>query len=313
MSSLLSAIAVLSVFAFGGTVGLVLRKNPSFMVWIGRLTVWLVYLLLFLLGYSVGEDPVVVRHIGEIGLQALGLAFGAVAGSLALVYFYGKYFLAIEGREFVLSGQTRVKLWKSMMGSLVLLVFFVGGLALGYWGIDNGMIAGRPLAEYALYALMWLVGVGIGGDKNAWSAMKKMRLSLLGIPAAIALGSLVGAWGCSLLQRDVFAHEGMAVGAGMGYYSLSSVFISELAGERLGTIALLANIFREIFTLVATPLLCRLFGPLAGVASAGATAMDTSLPVIMRVAGAEVGSIAVLSGFVLTVLVPVLVPLAFVL
>ena len=45
----------------------------------------------------------------------------------------------------------------------------------------------------------------------------------------------------------------MAVGAGFGYYSLSSIFITEYKGPELGTIALLSNITREIITLLFAP------------------------------------------------------------
>ena len=69
----------------------------------------------------------------------------------------------------------------------------------------------------------------------------------------------------------------MAVGSGFAYYSLSSILITQfkepsiglqLATE-LGTIALLANISREILTLLAAPLLVRWFGNLALHLSAG--------------------------------------------
>ena len=64
--------------------------------------------------------------------------------------------------------------------------------------------------------------------------------------------------------------------------SLSSVLISQYCepslgaqvAAELGTIALLTNIFRELFTLTAAPLLCKYFSPFAPIASAGATAMD---------------------------------------
>ena len=99
----------------------------------------------------------------------------------------------------------------------------------------------------------------------------------------------------------------MAVGAGFGYYSLSSVFITQLHSQSLGVVALLSNIFREVATLLATPLLVSYFGKLAGIASGGATAMDTTLPVISRYSGQSYAIIAVFSGIVLTILVPFLV------
>jgi len=47
----------------------------------------------------------------------------------------------------------------------------------------------------------------------------------------------------------------LAVGSGFGYYSLSSIFIADFRGAELGTVALLCNVMREIFTLLAAPLL----------------------------------------------------------
>ena len=99
----------------------------------------------------------------------------------------------------------------------------------------------------------------------------------------------------------------MAVGAGFGYYSLSSVFITQLHSHSLGVVALLSNIFREVATLLATPILVSYFGNLAGIASGGATAMDTTLPIISKYSGKEYAIIAVFSGIVLTILVPFLV------
>jgi uncharacterized membrane protein YbjE (DUF340 family) len=100
----------------------------------------------------------------------------------------------------------------------------------------------------------------------------------------------------------------MAVGAGFGYYSLSGILIAEISGEELGVVALLANIFREVLTLTLAPLLVKWFGKYAVIASGGATAMDTTLPVVVRYSGKEMAVVAVFSGLVLSILVPVLVP-----
>ncbi|MCG8375720.1 MAG: lysine exporter LysO family protein, partial [Chlorobiales bacterium] len=77
--------------------------------------------------------------------------------------------------------------------------------------------------------------------------------------------------------------------------------------QELGVIALLSNIFREIITLLAVPLLVKYFGKLAGIATGGATAMDTTLPIIVKFTGKDYGIIAIFSGITLTILVPVLV------
>ena len=78
----------------------------------------------------------------------------------------------------------------------------------------------------------------------------------------------------------------MAVGAGFGYYSLSSIFITEYKGPELGTIALLSNITREIITLLFAPLLVTLVwqsGPYF--LPEEPLPMDTTLPIITRYSG----------------------------
>lgn len=65
-------------------------------------------------------------------------------------------------------------------------------------------------------------------------------------------------------------------GIGFGYYSLSSIFITEYRGAELGTIALLSNIVREMITLLLSPLLVKVAGPLAPIAAGGVLECRTS-------------------------------------
>lgn len=134
-----------------------------------------------------------------------------------------------------------------------------------------------------------------------------MKIKVFLVPLGVITGTFAGTALASLLLPDLKLKEVLAVGAGFGYYSLSSLFITQLSGEMLGVTALLSNILREIITLLATPLLVQYFGKLAGIASGGATSMDTTLPVITRYSGKEWSIISVFSGVVLTLLVPFLV------
>ena len=109
----------------------------------------------------------------------------------------------------------------------------------------------------------------------------------------------------------------MAVGSGMGYYSLSSILITSLkeasigvqAAAELGTIALISNVFREMITLVFAPLMVRWLGPLAPISSGGATTMDVTLPVITRASGQEWVFVSIMHGVVVDFSVPIFVPL----
>ncbi len=194
-----------------------------------------------------------------------------------------------------------------MKGSLIILGFFALGVLLGVNRYLPDVLIETDLSMYALYVLMFLVGIGIGADKNSWSVLKKMNIKVFLVPLGVIVGTLAGTALISLFLPEIKLKEVLAVGAGFGYYSLSSIFISQISGETLGVIALLSNILREIITLLGAPLLVRYFGKLAGIASGGATAMDTTLPIIVKASGKEWGIISVFSGIILTIIVPFLV------
>jgi len=196
-----------------------------------------------------------------------------------------------------------------MKGSLIILGFFTTGLIGGIYRIFPEWALNEDLTTYALLVLMFLVGISIGSDRGAFYILRKMKSKVMLVPLLIIIGSLTGTAVVSVFLPDLKAVEAMAIGAGFGYYSLSSIVISQISGQELGVIALLSNIMREITTLLAAPLMVKYFGKLAAIASGGATAMDTTLPVIVKFSGKEYGIIAVFSGIVLTAIVPVLVTL----
>lgn len=196
-----------------------------------------------------------------------------------------------------------------MKGSLIILSFFAMGMIGGIYDVYPQWLLNESLTTYALFVLMFLVGISVGSDKAAFYVLRKMNFKIFLVPLTVIVGSLLGTAIISLMLSDISIKEAMAVGAGFGYYSLSSIFISEVSGKELGVVALLSNIFREILTLLAVPLFVKYFGKLAGIASGGATAMDTTLPIIVKFSGKEYGIIAIFSGIVLTILVPVLLTL----
>ncbi|PKL18428.1 MAG: hypothetical protein CVV49_06080 [Spirochaetae bacterium HGW-Spirochaetae-5] len=198
-----------------------------------------------------------------------------------------------------------------MIGSIIIILFFAAGVFAGISGFSlNFLNIGDP-SIYALYLLMFLVGIGIGSDSNVWNVLKKMNFKILLVPFTVIAGTLSGTYICSFFLKDIGALDSMAIGSGFGYYSLSSIIISKIRNETLGVMALLANISREIFTLLAAPLLVKYFGKLAPIASGGATSMDTTLPVIAKYSGKEYAVISVFSGVVLTILVPFIITLIY--
>jgi uncharacterized membrane protein YbjE (DUF340 family) len=194
-----------------------------------------------------------------------------------------------------------------MKDSLLIVLCFIAGLLMSFWNWLPDFLLHDDISSYVLYVLMFVVGIGIGSDKEALAVLGKVNLKILLVPLLVIIGSIGGAAILGLVYPKLNPTESMAVGAGFGYYSLSSILISELYSASLGTVALLSNVFRELITLLFAPLMVKGFGKLAPVASGGATAMDTTLPIITRSSGSEYGLIAIFSGVVLTILVPFIV------
>jgi uncharacterized membrane protein YbjE (DUF340 family) len=194
-----------------------------------------------------------------------------------------------------------------MRSSLIIFSFFCAGVLAGLSGRLPVGFEWDKFGNYALFLLMFLAGVSIGSDRNSWKILANHNYRIIWVPVTIIVGTLAGSAMVAMVLPSLTIRESLAVGAGFGYYSLSSVFITQLHSQSLGVVALLSNIFREVATLLATPFLVRYFGNLAGIASGGATAMDTTLPVITRFSGKEYAIISVFSGVVLTILVPFLV------
>ena len=202
-----------------------------------------------------------------------------------------------------------------MKGSLVVTAFFVLGCLLGFIGILPFEV--HDLSMYILYALMFQVGISIGSNKNLKELVGALRWKMLIIPVGTVVGTLLFSALASLLLSRWSVFDCMAVGSGFAYYSLSSILITQfktpsvglqLATE-LGTIALLANIFREMMSLLGAPLIRKYFGKLAPISAADVNSMDVVLPVITHCSGKEMIPIAILHGILIDMSVPFFVSL----
>ena len=183
-----------------------------------------------------------------------------------------------------------------MKGSLIIVGFFVLGTICGVCHLLPFDIAETNISYYALCALMFSVGLSVGNDPQTLKNFRSLNPRLVFLPIMTILGTLAGSAAVSLILTHRSITDCLAVGSGFGYYSLSSIFITEYKGAELGTIALLANISREILTLLAAPLLVRWFGNLAPISAGGATTMDTTLPIITRTAGQQFVVVSIFHG-----------------
>ena len=207
-----------------------------------------------------------------------------------------------------------------MKGSLIIVAFFALGIAVGLipnfsltlnnpssFLIPNSSFLISHSSFLILCALMFCVGISIGSDTKMLKSFKSVNPRLMMLPVMTIVGSLAGTAAASALLPHRHLFDCLAIGSGFGYYSLSSIFITEYKGAELGTIALIANIMREILTLLCAPLLVKFFGKLAPISMGGATTMDTTLPIITRTSGQDFVIVSIYHGFCVDFSVPFLV------
>jgi len=88
---------VLGLMSFGIIVGFVLRNKHQVVRAVDPMINMAIYVLLFLLGISVGINETIMDNLDTLGTQSLLLAFGAVGGSVVLAFF--TYILFFKTKE----------------------------------------------------------------------------------------------------------------------------------------------------------------------------------------------------------------------
>ncbi|MCT4586609.1 MAG: lysine exporter LysO family protein [Carboxylicivirga sp.] len=87
---------VIALFAIGIGIGWFLRDKEKTRKNIDTAVTWSVYLLLFLLGISVGVNKDIINNFSQIGYQAFWLTFGAVAGSVLIAWGVYHFFFKVK-------------------------------------------------------------------------------------------------------------------------------------------------------------------------------------------------------------------------
>ena len=296
------------LFMFAGLLtGFLIRKVK--IRFLNQFILTLILALLFLLGYEVGTNEDVVQRFPELGLEAFLIALFATLGSI----WFARFLLPPKSLKGEVKGsgqkfQLSITDLKSIKGSLIILFSFVSGIILGVFRlIPDGLIS-LNVSYYVLCVLMYSVGFSLGHQPETIKQFRNIPGRTLLLPFSTMAGTFIGASLIGFLFEHTLS-ETLAVSSGFGYYSLSGILITQYKGAELGTIALLANIFREILTLVFAPQMVRYFGQLSPIAAGGATTMDTTFPIIVQTSGKEFSIVSIYSGFVLDFSVPFFVTL----
>ena len=198
-----------------------------------------------------------------------------------------------------------------MKSSFIILCCFITGILLAYYRYVPDIFLTYDYSNYILPVMMFFVGIGIGGDiKSLYVPIKKYKLKIILIPLATIFGSIIITALISPLF-DITTKVTIAIGSGFGYYSLSAIFLNKLAGYEIGMMALISNMTREITALLFIPILARYCGKLAPISAAGATSIDTTLPIIAKSCGEQFIVISIFHGILVDISVPIIISLLY--
>ena len=185
-------------------------------------------------------------------------------------------------------------------------VAIIAGVISGFFFRNDFLILNSDkIVSLGLCLLLFFVGMDIGDSGGIFPKLKKFGKKIWFLPMSTIAGSLLGGYIGSMFTTLTMG-QGIAVSAGLGWYSLSAIELSKISAE-LGSLAFLTNVLRELIAIFSVPFIAKYIGSLESVSVAGATAMDTLLPIINKNNSADISIVAFFSGIVLTTAVPFLV------
>ena len=272
--------------------------------------------------------PVLNRFLGlsiQLILLIMGYEFGSTSANLAsellvlgriVAIFVGCIFIAnfvsvsIVCRKYtrnfsVQHGKQSASLFSYIKSSFKYLIYVICGIIIGY-------LLSIPLHDlnFIISGLLLCVLFIIGFQLRAQNiALRSILMNKLGLMIALSiLFSSIGAGVIAALLSGLGVKTGMVLGSGFGWYTLSGILTTGLINQQMGTAAFFIDFSRELIALVLVPMLGNRY-PLQTIGYCGATAMDFSLPIIKETMGENVVPIAITIGMLLSVLVPLLIPI----
>ncbi|MFA0752584.1 MAG: hypothetical protein IMHGJWDQ_000338 [Candidatus Fervidibacter sp.] len=195
------------------------------------------------------------------------------------------------------------------MTGIVALIAFLAGVLLAEVGILPSALTAHA-ERIGFGALCWMVfavGVWLGTQREAWRQVWKVGWWLLLLPFGTLVVSSLSAAVIGLLW-GISPALAAAIGGACGWYSLSGVAVAKRWGAEAGLIAFSVNFLRELLAFGLVPLVAR-FSPWAAIALCGATAADTTLPLLAKATNAQGAFTGLISGGFITASVPLLVTL----
>ena len=279
--------------------------------------------LMAVIGINIGVSEEVMNNLGRIGFNCMAISLTAIAGAVALVVLCEKTVMPLEKIRLQVAAEARQNPLaplpavpaddgsKSGFSPLVLVMpgFIAAGILVGWLLLSGHNVAWvDTVLTVSLIFLYTGVGVSLASSKSVFGYIRRLGLRILWMPLAIFCGCLLGGLVSGMILGVPMNWSVMSA-SGMGYYSLTGAFMTETYGIEAGTYGFIVNVSRDVFTVLLLPVLIRISKG-SPIASGAGGCMDTMLVPVSRYVGPELSLVALISGTILTFVVPVWLPIA---
>ena len=271
------------------------------------------FVLMAIIGVNIGISPEVMNNLGRIGVNCLVISFFGIVCSVALVRACEATIMPLEKIRQQLAMENNQPVEEEEKKKFdPLIVIMPGCIAIGILGgrflfpdisekfLDNALTV-------SLFFLYLSAGISLGSNKAVFTYIKRLGLRVMIMPAATFIGSAIGG---ALIAPVLGVPLDISTisASGMGYYSLTGAFLTETYGIEAGTYGFIVNVSRDVFTVALMPILVRISKG-SPVASGAGGCMDSMLMPVTRAVGPELGMVGLISGTIITIFVPIWLPL----
>lgn len=273
-------------------------KNTKILQQFGKITMLLLYMILFIMGISLGQLDNLAQQLPQIGIYALTFIVFIQGLTFLGLFLYDKLF----PQPLAKTTDKMPSRWRIVLDSLKLCLVVLIGFFIGLWG--KGWV-NLPFGSstYVLVLLIFCVGIQLRNNGISIRAVFFNQRGMITGVIFVFTSLLGGIIGAQVLNVPIV--QGLAVSSGLGWYSLSSVTLNNAWGPIWGSIAFFNDLSRELMSLFIVPLFMQHYRSTA-IGYTGATAIDCTLPIIQKAGGVEVLPLAFSFGFITNIAPPVL-------
>ncbi|MEQ0111460.1 lysine exporter LysO family protein [Klebsiella sp. JN_Kp123] len=272
--------------------------RPSALKLITRFLSWIVYVILFFMGISLAFlDNLASNLLAILHYAAVSVVIIMLCNIAALMWLEQKMPWQNHHRQEKLPSRLAMALESLQLCGVVLIGFLIGLSGLSF------LQHATEASEYTLIFLLFLIGIQL---RNNGMTLRQIVLNRRGMIVAVLVmvSSLLGGV-INAFILDLPLKTGLAMASGFGWYSLSGILLTESYGPVIGSAAFFNDLARELLAIMLIPGLVRRSRSTA-LGLCGATSMDFTLPVLQRSGGVEIVPAAIVHGFILSLLVPIL-------